>query len=228
MALVLFNCPSCGFRKEFSESEIPLTSKQCKCPECKNIFYLTEAIEQLAESDADIESLINNLGVVEEKKSADSEQVSIRARKDPGDQFYQLLDEALQTLEANNVFKSLLLLEEAEKLHSTPKLRSYLAYCNARINSNFSDGIRACKHAIEEEPTVADHYLNLGRIYMLINKRGPALQVFRTGSKFGPNKQLMQEMRKFGVRKPPAIPSLQRDHIVNRNLGKVMSRLKLR
>lgn len=228
MAQVLFNCPTCGFSDELSESDIPLASKKCKCPKCKNVFYLTEVIEQLATSDADIDSLIANLGAVEEEKIVDSEQNSAEARTTPSDKFYQLLNEALQNFESNNILESLLLLQEAEKLHSTPKLRSYLAYCNARMNNKISAGIRSCKQAIEEEPTVADHYLNLGRIYMLINKRGPAIQIFRKGSKFGPNKQLMIEMRKFGVRKPPAIPSLHRDHIINRKLGKVMSRLKLR
>ncbi|MEE4254438.1 MAG: hypothetical protein V2I50_10410 [Desulfuromusa sp.] len=228
MAQVLFNCPSCGFSEELSESDIPLTSKQCKCPKCCEIFDLTEAIKQLATSDADIESLISNLGVIEEKKTVTSEHDSIGKSKDPSDKFYQLLDEALQNLESSHVLESLLLLEEAEKLHSTPKLRSYLAYCNARVNGKFSDGIRACKQAIEEEPTAADHYLNLGRIYMLIDKRGPAIQVFRKGCKLGPNKQLMQEMRKFGVRKPPTIPALHRDHIVNHKLGKLLSRLKFR
>ncbi len=228
MAQVLFNCPNCGFSEELSEGDIPLTSKQCKCPKCNDVFYLTEAIKQLATSDANIELLINNLGTVEEKKTANSEHNSIRGSNEPSDKFYQLLEEALETLESNNVLEAMLLLEEAEKLHSTPKLRSYLAYCNAKVNRKFSDGIRECKQALEEEPRVADHYLNLGRIYMLINKRGPALQLFRKGNKLGPNQQLMKEMRRFGVRKPPAIPSLHRDHIVNCKLGKFMTRFKLR
>lgn len=228
MAQVLFNCPNCGFSEELSECDIPLTSKQCKCPKCNDVFYLTDAIKQLVTSDANIELLISNLGAVEEKQVTSPEQNHIRGSKEPSDKYYQLLDEALETLESNKVLEAMLLLEEVEKLHSTPKLRSYLAYCNAKVNGKFSDAIRTCKQALEEEPRVADHYLNLGRIYMLIKKRGPALQVFRKGNKLGPNKQLMQEMRKFGVRKQPAIPSLHRDHIVNRKLGKLMSRFKLR
>ena len=228
MAQILFNCPNCGFSEELSESDIPLTSKQCRCPKCNDIFYLTEAIKQLATSDANIELLLSNLGAVEEKKVTSSEQTSIRGSKEPSDKYYQLLEEALEALESNKALEAMLLLEEAKKLHSTPKLRSYLAYCNAKVNGKNSDGIRACKQTLEEEPRVADHYLNLGRIYMLVNKRGPALQVFRKGNKLGPNQQLMQEMRKFGVRKPGVIPSLDRDHIINRKLGKLMSRLKLR
>ena len=228
MALVLFNCPNCGFREELSECDIPLTSKKCKCPKCKDVFNLTEAIKQLVTSDANIELLVSNLGIVEQGNSANSKQDSTKGSKEPSDKFYKLFAEALEALKSNKVLEAMLLLEEAGRLHSTPKLRSYLAYCNARVNKKFSDSIRACKQAIEEEPSVADHYLNLGRIYMLINKRGPALQLFRKGNKLGPNQQLMQEMRKFGVRKPPAIPSLHRDHIVNRKLGKFMSRFKLR
>lgn len=228
MAQVLFDCPNCGFSEELSECDIPLTSKQCKCPKCNEVFDLTEAIKQLVTSDANIELLISNLGAVEEKKTVNSEDNSTRISNGPSDKSYQLLEEALEALESNNVLEAMLLLEEAERLYSTPKLRSYLAYCNAKVNNNVSDGIRICKQALEEEPRVADHYLNLGRIYMLINKRGPALQLFRNGNKLGPNRQLMQEMRKFGVRNPPTIPSLHRDHIVNRKLGKFMSRFKLR
>jgi len=142
--------------------------------------------------------------------------------------YLDLVDKGLSLLDKENILEAMLLLEEAERLDSTPKVRSYLAYCRAKENQDYSNALKMCMNALREEPTIADHYFNLGRIYLLINKKGAALQAFQKGIKLGPNPKLMQELRKFEKRKPPVFSSLPREHWLNRELGKLLSRLGLR
>ena len=85
-----------------------------------------------------------------------------------------------------------------------------------------------CTQALKEEPRIADHYLNLSRIYLFVNKRGPALQLIRKGLRLGSHPQLKLELKKFEKRKQPVFSSLPRDHILNRKLGKFLSRLGVR
>lgn len=227
MSQVLFNCPNCSFNKKISQNKIPSTAKNCKCPSCKKILSLTEAFRPLENSNVhqqtslDRQEKVHAEPVGSQKPSAQKTETSL-------EKYHELLDEALATLNKNNDLEAMLLFEEAEKISSTPKVRSYLAYCCARVKNEFSTAIQTCTQALREEPRNADHYLNLGRIYLLVNKRGPALQAFRKGLKLGPNPHLMEEMRKFEIRKPAVIPSLPRDHVLNHKLGSLLSRLGLR
>jgi len=214
MSRVLFCCPSCTFRKEIPRTEVPPTARQCKCPGCGKLIAVAEAIKPLESGDKSRSNIQD-----ETAKSA-----TAKATK----KYNELLDEALSSLREENDLGAMLLLEEAEQISSTPKVRSYLAYCRAKVKNEYSDAITACRQALKEEPLNGDHYLNLGRIYLLVNKRGPALDIFRKGIKIGPHPQLMQELRKFEMRKPPVISSLPRTHAINRALGKLLYRLKLR
>lgn len=227
MSQLQFTCPNCSFSKVILQSEIPSTAKQCKCPGCRKILDLAEAITPLKTSEGNQQSVQGNQGIVD-KKSISSQQDSTEERGKPMDKCHELLEEALSNLNENNELGAMFLLEEAEKLCSTPRVRSYLGYCRAKVKNEYSDAIQACLQTLKEEPRNAEHYLNLGRIYLLADRRGPAIQTLRKGLKLGPNPQLMQELRKFERRKLPVISSLPRDHAINRNLGKLLSRLKLR
>ena len=227
MSQVLFDCPNCGFSRKFSRNEIPPSAKQCRCPKCKQLFPMTEALKPIGKSSKKAPSAPPPQKARAETP-VNAQQDAARKAAEARDRYHELMEEALATLSANNDLEAMLLLEEAEKLHSTPKVRSYLAYCQAKVKSKFSDGVRTCTQALKEDPSNSDHYLNLGRIYLLVNKRGPALQAFRKGIKLGPNPQLMEELRKFEMRKPPVISSLPRDHMLNVKLGRFLTLLRLR
>lgn len=139
-----------------------------------------------------------------------------------------LLRNALEALENNSFIEALMLLEQADGQDSGPMVRSYLAYCRAKVKREYAAAINLCTEALREEPANADHYLNLGRIYLLAGKRGKALPIFRRGIKFGRNPQLMAELKKFDPRQPPVFSSLPRQHSLNRITGKLFSRLGMR
>lgn len=217
---VLFYCPDCAFSKEISQSDIPPTAKQCRCPSCRKLFDLTEAVKPLESNDCTKQDI--------EEKPVESQQNPTDKGGKSLDKYHELLDRALSKLNANDDLDAMYLFEEAEKLRSTPKARSYLAYCRAKVKFEFSDALRVCTQALKEEPRIADHYLNLSRIYLFVNKRGPALQLIRKGLRLGSHPQLKLELKKFEKRKQPVFSSLPRDHILNRKLGKFLSRLGVR
>lgn len=220
MSKIIFNCPHCEFNKELWRKEIPSKAKYCTCPKCKTKSLLAESIKPIE--------------CREGQESSPQEDIAVqlnhveKTEDDSKEKYQKLFEEAISAIRNKKDIEALLLLEEAEKLYDTPIVRSYLAYCRAKVNQEFADAIRVCKQSIKEQATVVDHYLNLGRIYMHINKRGLALQVFRKGIKLENNTELMQELRKFEKRKTPVIPSLSRDHMLNRQLGKVLGSLRLR
>lgn len=139
-----------------------------------------------------------------------------------------LLRNALEALEKNSFIEALMLLEQADEQQCSPMVCSYLAYCRAMVKREYAAAIRLCNEALRDEPANADHYLNLGRIYILAGKRGNALPIFRRGIKLGKNPQLMAELKKFDPRKPPVFSSLPRDHSLNRIVGKLSSRFGIR
>ncbi|SHI95621.1 hypothetical protein SAMN02745165_01245 [Malonomonas rubra DSM 5091] len=229
MPQVKFYCPDCAFSKEISRSDIPENSTQCKCPSCRKIFAIEDAIQPLEEA-AD-SSLPDAEVPVQEEVIAAEPEPEPKTEEDKGistGRYYELFDDAMTALNANNELEALHLLEEAEKISSTPKLQSALAYCRAKARNQFTGAVRICMESINAEPTQADHYLHLGRIYLLGGKRGPALKAFRKGIKLGPHPQLMRELRRFELRRSPVFSSLSRDHFLNRNLGKLLGRLRLR
>lgn len=139
-----------------------------------------------------------------------------------------LLRNALEALENSSYIEALMLLEQANELQGSPMVSSYLAYCQARVKREYSAAINLCSEALRDDPANADHYLNLGRIYILAGKRGNALPIFRRGIKLGRNPQLMAELKKFDPRNPPVFSSLPREHSLNRIFGKLSSRFGVR
>jgi len=225
MTRIQFCCPKCAFSTTVSENEIPRAATQCKCPSCRKLIPLSDAISKPVSTsssfiDQTIDECFDNIQLDSSEK-IEKEPKSLS-------RYFELVDEGIALLEKENVLEAMLLLEEAEKLNSTTKVRSHLAYCRAKANKEYKNAIKMCIEVLKEEPTIANHYFNLGRIYLLNNMRGPALRVFQKGIKLGPHPEMMREYRKFEKRKPPAISSLSRDHFLNRQLGKLLSRIGLR
>ena len=142
--------------------------------------------------------------------------------------YTELMKKGLVAVERHSFIEALMSFEQAESQQSTPMARSYLAYCMAEVKHHYQQAISLCQSAMRDEPHNADHYLNLGRIYLLADKRDPAMQIFRRGIKLGPNAALLAELKKFDRRKSPIFTSLERSHLLNKCIGKVMSSIGFR
>lgn len=71
-------------------------------------------------------------------------------------------------------------------------------------------------------PHISEHYLHLGRIYLLAGKKDFAIKAFRKGLKIRKDARIMEELRQLGIRRFPPFASLSRSHVVNRMAGKIL------
>ena len=109
----------------------------------------------------------------------------------------------------------------------SPEMLSLMGYTLAREAGQFRKGIELCLKAIALNPYNCDHYLHLGRIYLLAKKKELAIKIFRKGLKIRKDARILEELRLLGSRRSPPFASLPRNHVVNRVTGKILNSLKL-
>lgn len=156
-----------------------------------------------------------------------------------------IVKKAIAAIDFGDTLQGLVALESARSLHDIPVVRSYLAYCMAKERGQYREAVRLCESALTAEPHNAGHYLNLGRVYLLTRQKGKALATFRKGlskdAATGPSataesaerqaKQqalILAELRRMGIRRRAPFPSLPREHLLNRGVGRLLARLHLR
>ncbi len=103
-----------------------------------------------------------------------------------------------------------------------PQMLSLMGYCIVSDTGQIKQGIAMCMKAITNDPFNSDHYLNLGRIYILGNDRTRAIKSFRKGLQIRKDPKIINELRQLGIRRNPPISSLPRGHFLNIITGKVL------
>ena len=120
-------------------------------------------------------------------------------------------------------------MENSDQHHAeSPEMMSLMGYSLAREAGQFQKGIELCHKAITLNPHNCEHYLYLGRIYVLAKKREQAIKAFHLGLKIRKDARFLEEIRQLGSRKSPPFSSLPRGHVVNRMTGKILHSLHLR
>jgi tetratricopeptide (TPR) repeat protein len=145
-----------------------------------------------------------------------------------GHDFRQQVERGAAAAEQGNTLGALIHLENAALHGSTPLLASYLGYCLAQERHEFKKGASLCLEALEQEPGQAIHYLNLGRVYVAAGQRELAIKTLYRGLKLGRNRLILEELKKFGIRKELVFRSLPRSHPLNKYLGLLFARLGIR
>jgi tetratricopeptide (TPR) repeat protein len=115
-----------------------------------------------------------------------------------------------------------------------PFVMSYYGCLLALAGNQAAEGIRICKEAIkrlkEAVPVGSEFfhpmfYLNLGRAQLAIGDKEDAIKAFKLGLKMDPeNKDLLGEIKKLGLRKPPPVPFLRRSNPINKYIGMLLRR----
>lgn len=139
-----------------------------------------------------------------------------------------LFAKGVHALENNHIYLALSCFEQAACLERTPLSCSYLAYCLAKVRSQYPDAISLCKEALGAEPGNPLHYFHLGRIYVMAGQRNKALTILRQGLKCENNGELLRELNVLGERKYPVFRSLDRGHPLNKFFGIALNRLGFR
>lgn len=140
----------------------------------------------------------------------------------------KLFAKGVEAIKNGNIVSALVFFEKATQLDNNPATRSYLGFCIARERGQFKKAISMCEEALKEEPGNPVHYLNLGRVYILTEQKNEAMRILREGLEHEENREIVHELIGLGMRKPPVLPFLKREHFLNKYLGFVLTRLGLR
>ena len=134
----------------------------------------------------------------------------------------------LEFLAHGNTLAALASFEKARHIENSPVINSYYAFCIAKERGQMDKAISFCEESLKREPNNSLHYLNLGRIYLIENNKAEAIRIFREGLNFEANKQIVEELNKLVVRKPPIFRFLKRSNPVNKYFGIILKKLRLR
>lgn len=134
----------------------------------------------------------------------------------------------IKALAQGDTLAALTLFEKAVQREEKPAYCSYLALCLAKERGQFQLAVTLCEKAKAREPQNPVHYLNLGRIYLYAGKKDDAIQTFREGLRLEKDQEIIHELNKLGIRKPPALSFLKRSNPINRFIGIALKKLRLR
>ncbi|HYQ47794.1 MAG TPA: tetratricopeptide repeat protein [Thermodesulfovibrionales bacterium] len=140
----------------------------------------------------------------------------------------ELLKRGIYALQQKNFLAALAYFERAYTSRKTPLTASYYGLCLATERGKVSEAIALCEGAIAQEPHEPRHYLNLAKVYLKADRKVDCLETLRKGLAQGDEPEIRQLLGTIGVRKPPVFAFLPRGHFLNRYIGLVLSRLRLR
>lgn len=134
----------------------------------------------------------------------------------------------LKLLGEANLLGALACFEKAHIKEKSPLIQSYLGYCIAMERGQIAEALNLCRAAIEGEPHNPEHYLNLGRVYLKAKKKDEAIAELRRGLSFGDNQDIKVLLERLGLRNKPVFSFLSRNNYLNKYVGLILSRLRLR
>jgi len=126
--------------------------------------------------------------------------------------------------EAHNAFRRAFELKGAD-----PRYMSFYGYTLARVGNRNKEGLLLCEKAADREFYRAELFYNLSQVYLSVGNRKKAYETLRKGLTIDKgNKDLVRELEKMGIRKPPVFPFLDRSNTINKLAGKMLYRLRIR
>jgi tetratricopeptide (TPR) repeat protein len=139
-----------------------------------------------------------------------------------------LYEKGVEAADRGSWLTALAWFEKAVQLDDKPVYHSCLAACIAKERGQYNKAVRLCREAIEKEPENPVHYLNLGRISLFQGRKEEAMALFREGLKHGYEKRIIDELERLGTRKKPVISFLHRNNPVNKYLGIILKKMRIR
>jgi predicted Zn-dependent protease len=104
-----------------------------------------------------------------------------------------------------------------------PVVASFIGMIKALRDNQPFQGIEVCKRAVSQDPDEPLCYMNLARIYMAMNDRYHAVKAIHKGlrSRNKTRELLFTYYKAIGIRRQPPVKFLDRNHPVNKVLGKM-------
>ena len=112
-----------------------------------------------------------------------------------------------------------------EQDKSNPFYFSYLGLAMAAGQRDWDAAEELCLQAIKMRRAQPEFYLNLADVYRLAGKRSEAIETLSQGVVMTERDgRISEALSRYGRRRAPVIPFLERDHFLNRGLGKLRNR----
>lgn len=141
------------------------------------------------------------------------------------DTFNDLLRKGEQALKNGDTLVALLQFETAHAIQPLPGIKSKLAFCLAKERRQYQQAMNLCREALQAEPDNPDHYYQLSRIYLVAGQKRQAIKSLRKGLKFKRHQPIIDELNWLGARKEPVFATLPREHLLNRSVGILFTKL---
>jgi len=140
----------------------------------------------------------------------------------------ELFAKAMDAQQSGDTVTALDLLEKAIGLERKPQFCSNLAVCLAKEKRDFKRAVSLCKEAIKSDPKNPIHFLHLGKVHILANQKKDAIRIFYMGLRYAENRDIIAELKRIGRRRPPIISFLDRSNPLNKMLGKMFYKQRVR
>src|SRR5579872_17783 len=123
-------------------------------------------------------------------------------------------------------FAILHLRKALENDKANPFYLSYYGLALARMGQKLPEAEDFCVAALKIKRTEAHLYLNLAEVYRRVGQREYALFTLHNGLQYTQwDTRLLRALETLGVRRRPVLPFLQREHFLNRHLGRLRNLL---
>lgn len=128
----------------------------------------------------------------------------------------------------NNQYSSKALPHLARALeldNRNPFYLSYMGLALAAAQQKWAEAEEHCYNALRMKRNQPELYLNLAKVYRLAGRKADAVETLMAGLPLTrQDARLTKELRKLGFRRPPILPFLDRNHFLNRELGKLRNK----
>lgn len=133
----------------------------------------------------------------------------------------------VQMLRASHPYVALAHFRQAAELEKhNPYYISFLGVSLARAERNWTAALKLCEMALSMKRNEAQLFLNLAEVYTSAGRREEALYTLdRALASLGPVARIQQARMKLGRRRSPALPFLDRQNVLNRQLGILRHRI---
>ncbi len=120
---------------------------------------------------------------------------------------------------------ALTVFDQSLAFSQSPIAMSYYALCLASAEGFHDKAVSMCLMAAEKEFYNPEIYLNLGRVFLIDGQKSVAMKSFRKGLGYDTtHEEIVEEIRRLGVRRDPLVSFLPRNSAVNRFLGRLTGR----
>jgi len=136
-------------------------------------------------------------------------------------------NQAIELLRGNHVPEAMKRFEAA--LQISPNNAAYLSHyglCVAIAQKDYEAALKLCERAVKMDPKNPVNRVNLGKVYRLKGDNTTAYQVFLQAWKADKtHPAAASELTRMGIRRPPILAFLPREHWLNVQLGMLRSKI---